>query len=284
MVESNTRELSQVMDQVRDLAVLPHVVFKVLELTTGDGCSVAELEKAISIDPGFSSKVLVLVNSAAYGLPRKLGSIREAISFLGIKAIRSIAMTVGVYDLFVGKTDRQSMRRRTWWRMSIDAAVGAQWIAKQRGYEVADEAYTCGLLHLVGRTLLDRSSDGKYEFVTDLIAKENLNIVDAERIIFGVNHIEVAIHATKTWNLPAAIIRGVDYYPLASEEPITQLQALTSLGAFTSQIATEGFDLEINYQDRAPKWALELLGLELTDTEKIILGANTAMAEAGRRN
>ena len=112
-------DLNALMARMRDLAVLPHVVYKVLEISGNSDSSTAEVERTIVVDPGFSSKLLTVANSAYYALPRKVTSIREAILFLGFKSIRQIAMTVGVYDMFIGKTDAESMRRRTWWWASI---------------------------------------------------------------------------------------------------------------------------------------------------------------------
>ena len=128
---ANDERLNDILRKVNDLAVLPHVVFKVLEISGSSEAPASHMERAIVVDPGFSAKVLSLANSAGMGLPRKVNSIREAIAFLGFRQMRSLAMTVGVFDLFVGKTDKESLRRRAWWRHSIDTAVCCRWLATQ---------------------------------------------------------------------------------------------------------------------------------------------------------
>src|SRR5579859_3602694 len=121
--------LARILARTNEMAVLPHVVHRVLEITASEDAMSHELERAISIDPGFTSRLLVLANSAAFGLPRRVTSIREGILFLGFRTIRSAALTVGLFDLFVGKTDRDSLRRREWWRHSVDTAVCARYLA-----------------------------------------------------------------------------------------------------------------------------------------------------------
>src|SRR5438046_9985884 len=89
-----------ILSRVSEIAALPQVVYKIIELTGTTMTAVQEIDNAISIDPGFSSKVLMLANSAYYALPRKLTSIREAATFLGFKTIRQLAMTLGTLDMF----------------------------------------------------------------------------------------------------------------------------------------------------------------------------------------
>src|SRR5688572_14825599 len=157
--------LEKLLARINEMPVLPHVVFKVMEISGSSEFPAAELERAIVVDPGFSSRLITLANSAYYGLPRKVTSVREAIGFLGFKAIRQLAMTVGVFDLFIGKNDKDSLRRRRWWRQSVDTAVCCKYVAERTKLVSADDAYTCGLLHFIGKTLLDRFGEDSYEKV-----------------------------------------------------------------------------------------------------------------------
>ena len=111
------QRLEAILERVNEIAVLPHVVYKVLELSGSDDTSAIEIERSIQVDPGFSSRVLTLANSAYFGLPKKVSSIKDAIMFCGLKSVRELAMTVGIYDMFMGKQDKASLRRRGWWRL-----------------------------------------------------------------------------------------------------------------------------------------------------------------------
>jgi HD-like signal output (HDOD) protein len=164
-------QAESVVQKVKDLAALPQVVHQIIHLTNNPNASVKDLERLISIDQGMSTRVLNTVNSAYYGFSRKIASIKDAVVLLGFKAVRNLAMTVSVFDLFVGKTDRQNLRRGKWWRHSIDTALCARLIASQVAGVSPDEAYTAGLLHDIGKPLLDRYGDAPYEQVEVLIAQ-----------------------------------------------------------------------------------------------------------------
>ncbi len=114
------------------------------------------MERIVAVDPGFSSCVLALANATVSGYEGTIVSIHEAIELLGNKELRRLA-TRTVLDAFAGKNDRRSLRRRSWWRHSVDTASCCHWIASHTQALPPNEAYTCGLAHYLGKNLLDRS-------------------------------------------------------------------------------------------------------------------------------
>jgi HD-like signal output (HDOD) protein len=259
--------LDDLMSKVDDVAVLPHVVFKVLEITGDCDSPALEMEKAIAIDPGFSTKLLTLANSSYFGLPRRVNSIKEALMFLGYKSVRNLAMTIGAFDMFVGKNDEESLRRRTWWRHSVDTAVCAKWLCKSATKLNPDEAYTCGLLHYLGRTLLDRFGNGSYTQCSHLI-ESGESVITAEERIFGCNHIDVAVSSARKWGFPEALCQGLIYWDAPAEhEEFKAERALTALSSAIAALAKQGrkgSDLDV------PEWAFPLLQLPLNQAESIV--------------
>lgn len=259
--------LGQIMSKVDELAVLPHVVFKVLEITGDCDSPANEMEKAITIDPGFSTKILTLANSSYFGLPKRVTSIKESLMFLGYKSVRNLAMTVGAFDMFVGKNDEESLRRRTWWRHSVDSAVCAKWLSRLAPKMSADEAYTCGLLHYLGRTLLDRFGDGSYTECSHLI-ESGVPVCEAEEQIFGCNHVEVAVSAARKWGFPESLVEGLRYTecPLPDEEFKAE-RAATALSSAIARCAKQGVNQQ---QMDVPLWAFPLLQLPAERVEAIV--------------
>ncbi|HVT13583.1 MAG TPA: HDOD domain-containing protein [Fimbriimonadaceae bacterium] len=280
-IDSLNDPLAELLEKVDGLAVLPHVVFKVLEISASEDAPPLDLERAIIVDPGFSSKVLTLANSAFFGLPRRVTSIREAILFLGFRAVRSLAMTVGTYDMFVGKSDKESLRRRAWWRHSVDTAVCSKALAFFTRKAQADDCYTCGLLHLIGKTLLDRFGNGDYDRVAIMTAT-GVPELDAESRVFGCNHIDVAISAAERWGFPQALVSGLSYLTQPDDDDAGRMpRACTALGSALANIAQyrqqhpgeeDGHEL--------PQWALDLLGIGEERVEMVVEQSIGAIAAA----
>ncbi len=268
--------LAALMDKVDGLAVLPHVVFKVLELTDSLESPLHEMERAITIDPGFSSKVLVMANSAYFGLPRRVTSIREALMFLGFKTVRNLAMTVGVFDLFVGKTDRESLRRRQWWRRSVDAAICARWIASKNNKLSGDDCYTTALLHLIGKTLMDRYGGKDYHPIVELEEK-GVPDVKAEHRLYGYDHIEVAAAAAQKWGFPASLAAALDY--TEPKEPDAEFRAQRACTALSSAIASTVTGGKMD-ADSLPAWAMLELGYDPDNGHDLLEKATAAISSA----
>jgi HD-like signal output (HDOD) protein len=158
--------LESMLDRIEELAVLPHVVFALMEPAGPAEPTAQEIERIICIDPGFTVKMLVLANSSSFKSDESIVSIEQAIDVLGYRVLRTLAMTAGTFEMFVGKNDPYSLRRRRWWRKAVDTAETSFWLAKRAGTANSSEAYSCGLLHLTGKFLLDRYGGGDYSVVT----------------------------------------------------------------------------------------------------------------------
>lgn len=259
---SPEERLELLADRVKEMAVLPHVVFKVMEISGSSDTSAQEMEKVISIDPGFSSKVLVLANSASIGLPRKVTAVREAILYLGYKGVRSLALTVGTFDLFVGKNDRESLRRRMWWRHSLDTAICCRAIAKHTGSPAPEDAYTSGLIHYIGKAMLDRYGEGDFQKVADMV-EFGMEECAAEREVFGCSHVQASVRIAQKWNLPEALIFGLNYAePADSDDPFCEIRASTAIGSAIARIAVAGSsETSEEGLQCLPEWACKILGI-----------------------
>jgi HD-like signal output (HDOD) protein len=272
--------LERILNRSGELAVLPHVVHKVLEITASEDASCHDLERAIAIDPGFTSRLLVLANSAAFGLPRRVTSIQEAILFLGYRTIRSAALTVGVFDVFVGKTDKDSLRRREWWRHSVDTALCGRFLAKTTELVPLEDAYTSGLLHLIGKMLLDKYGGRDFGDVEKRIG-EGMSDSMAETEVYGVDHCAVSASVAGVWNLPGALQSGLRYLePAEPDDPFGALRACTTVSTYIALVAKRGVQ-----EDDVPcaGWALERLGLDPLSMADLVEQGRRSIAEAELR-
>jgi len=273
---SRSNVIERVLSKTNEMAVLPHVVHKVIELTSVTDSASRELESTIRIDPGFSSRVLRLANSAAFGLPRRVTTVHEAIMFLGHRTIRSVALTVGLFDAFVGKTDRDSIRRREWWRHSVDTAICCRNLAQGNPQIGVEEAYTSGLLHLIGKMLLDRYGGENYGLVQKMIENGAEDYL-AEMEIYGCDHCELGVEAARSWDLPLSLL-----YLRAPEptDPFARLRACTLVGSRMALRAKSGEKVD---SMTCPRWSLDQLSLLGTTMKELGAIGRRAITEAELR-
>ncbi len=260
--------VAKILSGGKDLAALPQVVFKVMEITGSDTGSAAELERVIVVDPGFSAKLLTIANSAQFALPRKVNSIKEAVMYIGVRQVRQTAMAVGVFDMFLGKTDAESRRRRVWWRHSVDTGTAARVLSEQFGWCDPNMAYTAGLLHWCGKTVLDKANPGDYEKVL-MVAERGAPVWQAESVVFGCDHRDIAIASAHQWGFSPELADGLHYYARPDDSTRgSNLAAAISVAASVADIALTGRK-DVSRSPWSP-WASDVLGIPDELTENII--------------
>jgi HD-like signal output (HDOD) protein len=262
---SGSDQAEKILSRSGELAVLPHVVFKLLELSGSTENAAVEIERVVAVDPGFSARILALANSSYYGLSRKVTSVRDAVVYLGFKNIRDMALTTGVFDMFVGKNDKDSLRRRDWWRTSVDAGIVCRLIASHKAELDCAEAYTCGLLHYIGKSILDRYSEADYTLVERQVAA-GIPVAKAERNVYGCNHTELAAVAGKKWGFPAAVASSALYLEKPEIEDLHDgYRACVALSNKIARLAVG----ESGSHDDLPDWAMDELGIALEKKEEL---------------
>lgn len=256
---STTPDAEKILKSFGEVAVLPQVVFKISELTTSDTSTAGELEKVIMVDPGFSTKILAQVNSAKYALPKKITSIKDAIMFLGLQDIRQLAMTLGVFDMFFGKTDKDSLIKRGWWKQSVDTANAAKSITNDLKLQQSEIAYSCGLLHYLGRTILNNADPELYAKVLILESK-NVPLWQAEEHLFKCNHVQLGMMAAENWGFPEVLTQGLNYVSKVNDlDPYAKLKATINVANQCATLNTLSLTPDQINPSMFNSWALQTL-------------------------
>jgi HD-like signal output (HDOD) protein len=105
-------------------------------------------------DPGLTANVLKLENSAYFGIPSKVGSLKHAISFLGLKRFTQIVVAACVSENMDKAAEGYDLEAGELWRHSIAVSITAGAIAKLKKDITAEDVFTPGLLHDMGKLVL----------------------------------------------------------------------------------------------------------------------------------
>jgi len=200
-VEGQAVKLEDLINRAGDMKVLPSVARKVMEMVERDDVSGNQLAEAISKDQALSAHLLKAANSALFGLPREITTVLMAVNVLGFKNTRDMtimAATRSVYKRF-GITEKML------WTHSVSAAIGAKTIAGHYAPFVRDDAFICGLLHDVGKVILNNECPELFSQVMMKTYNEGESSIRAESEVFGYTHTEVGSLITAKWNYPKVI-------------------------------------------------------------------------------
>ena len=227
--------LKDLMFEMRSLEPFHGVAARVLELSAKKDVVPSELIDLVQTDPGITSKVLKLCNSAYYGFQREIASLHEAGNLLGVTTLVNLVLTssAGKYFRDCGTSSNATMEKR--WEMCVANAIGSRIIASKHGKVDPERAYTAGLLENIGHLVLDRFMDSSGEAVR-AVAMSGTNLIEAERKVLGMNHAEIGARLTTRWSLPEVLVDVIRHHhqpELAGED--AELAATIHLAEILTQ-------------------------------------------------
>jgi putative nucleotidyltransferase with HDIG domain len=191
------------LDRLKDLPIMPEVAAKVVNLSDSRlEISFKELETIIRVDPGLTTKILKIANSALYARQKEIKSLQMAITLLGFKAIKSLVLLITASSLFPHM--RRTGFHPAYWKHSIQSAFLSRNIAARCGRsDVAEDAFIAGLLHDIGQAVLYNAGPDDYARVLEAKKLGVLQLEAIEEQVFGANHREVGGALLTKWNFPA---------------------------------------------------------------------------------
>lgn len=257
--------LERIRRRVQELPSLPTVVLEVLHSFEDANIDVPTLVGKISRDQGLVARVLRVANSPFYGLPNRVGSINEAVVILGFHSVRSLAVAAGIINQFPPSAG-SGFDRLEFWRHAIGSGVCAKVLAARLGQE-QEVAFTAGLLHDVGKLVLDAYFHEAFEQVLAHRATEDCTMTEAEREVLGPTHAAIGYELARQWKFPLAIQTAIRDHHDPDVEPSRKITDIVHLANVLSNILEIGNAGEI-LAPPLSHGAWERLGLDWDDLKK----------------
>ncbi len=219
------------IELVTDLPTLPVVVAKITSQIANPATNAADIGRLIEQDQALTSKVLRLVNSAYYGFPKQIKSIQHAVVILGFNKIKTIVITASVFEVFKGRQSGELDLRR-FWQHSLGVAIASKASAEMIGAShVAEEAFIGGLLHDIGKVVMDQYQPNIYHPVVKYANDKGILLLNAEMEVMGLSHATVGEWMMEFWRLPPSIVHMVaDHHLPGSSTERRELIASIHLG------------------------------------------------------
>lgn len=195
----------EILSKIGLIPAMPTVIVKIRKLLSNPDVSFKELAQTIKYDPGLTTNILRLANSAYFGFSRSVNSIQHAIVRLGMKRTYELAVAAAVapmtqkavkgYDLLPGKL----------WEHSVAVAIGAEQLASVLNLKAPDYTFTAGLLHDIGKIILGTFVEVDADPIMTLAFQKGVSFDQAEKQVLGINHAEAGAILLEKWNLPECI-------------------------------------------------------------------------------
>ncbi|MDQ6951357.1 MAG: HDOD domain-containing protein [Mariprofundales bacterium] len=196
--------LEQLTQAVKEMPAFPESVNKIVELASDINCSAKQLVRVIEHDPVVTVKILKMVNSSFYSLPRKLTSAHHAVAYLGLNTVKNLAVGIAAVGILSTKS-LGSFNTNAFLHHSLCTAV----IARRLGLKTKDkhhldptEFFVAGLLHDFGKLVFMRNYSDAFVQAIDQSRERHCSLHEVELEILGIDHAQVGGILGKEWGLP----------------------------------------------------------------------------------
>jgi diguanylate cyclase (GGDEF)-like protein len=202
--------LNFLLKDIATLPSLPAIAVRIIQEIKKDTSSINELAKIISFDPALTAKILKVANSSFYALPYKVDSIEKAVNILGLEALKNIALSFVIVRGF-RRSSRDEFNHELFWKRSLTAAVSAEMITSKLEQK-REDTFVTSLLMDIGVVVMYLSRPDDYLKVFDEKRTSGISTFEAERNIFGFDHMEVGGEILKKWGIPENIYLPIEYH------------------------------------------------------------------------
>lgn len=194
-----------------ELPTLPTVASQLISLIAREDATLADIGELVARDISLSAKILKVSNSAFYSFPQQIGSIQQAVSILGMNAVRSLVLSFSFLSIRGGKTPSR-FDFKTFWTKSLASAVATKLILENvKGVE-AEEGFVSGLLQNLGELIFAKTFPGEYETVLQTLERPDRESLVEEESTFGADHTFVGTHVAKSWGFPESLLVPIQYH------------------------------------------------------------------------
>ena len=272
----------EILASIESVPSMPAAAIEAIALLQDPDVDVGKLMQTIEYDPGLTSNLLRLANSAYYGGARTISSLRDAIVRLGTKCILQMVVASAASPLIRPALSGYDLPPGELWRHSVAVAVGAEQVAAALGVQTPDQAFTSGLLHDVGKILLGTFMEVDAGPIINLARAEQISFEVAERRVLGIDHAEAGAALLEAWELPETIVRVNRWHHspegFAGDPLVVDLVHVADALCLQGAIGAGGAD-GLHY--RPSHEVVERIGLTTLAAETAVCGIMQGLSDLG---
>jgi len=211
-------QVQDLLKKTDKLPNVPDVVRELIVLLNDPNANYFDISQKVAHDQTMSLKVLRVVNSAYFGLSRKVYSIDEATVILGINKLKTLVIASGFAN---SVKSVEGIDLKTFWQDSFRVAILAQWLGKHTDLVDAEEAFTAGIVHNLGRLLLHLTEPTIAQEIRTRTKENFISRTKAELDALGFTTQDASKALMDLWKFPPELGEAVRMHkrPFSEEDP-----------------------------------------------------------------
>lgn len=214
------KHMDEILASIHQIPPFPQVVFKAMDIIRNPQYIVSDLVEVIRLDQSITANILKLCNSAYFGLPRKVSSLKEAVVYLGTNQLRQVLLTSGAKKIYDRSENGYSYFAGELWRHALACALMSQVLVRHLRLPLDEnDVFTTALLHDVGKVVLSTYVSQEYAEIEIMVKEEKLPFHDVERRVLGFDHAEIGGRLAELWQFPDSIVAAIRFHHQPGKVP-----------------------------------------------------------------
>jgi diguanylate cyclase (GGDEF)-like protein len=265
-----------------ELPTLPTVASALINLTSREDTTLSDIAELVSKDIALSAKILKVSNSAFYSFPQQIGSINQAVSILGINAVRSLVLSFSFLSVKGGKKSAYFDFQK-FWEHSLASAVASKMILEKVKGEDTEEIFISGLLQNIGELIFAKTFPGEYKMIHCNTEEGEESCSETEKKVMGVDHCSIGYEVAKSWGFPDVLLLPILFHhdPKQYTGQNSKIKATVN-AVYLSDILTNILTSPTpeKHYTKFRKEAKKLLGLSSADINSILSSLHQQVDQA----
>jgi HD-like signal output (HDOD) protein len=272
-------DLLDLFSSAEAIDALPITVTRLAELVADDAHDFRDIAEVVAMDQSLTALLLRRANSAALGGRTQITTVRDAAMRLGTGALLSMALASSVHNRMSGALPAYGLGAGELWKQSVSASLATDVLRMKASVTIPPEASTAALLHDFGKVVLSTHFGAQVLTMLEQAASsEGMDLLSAERAVFGVDHADIGGVVAQRWKLPHTIVDAVIHHHEVDPGMTPTVAAVSLAHAMVPEVLAGQDDDEATGELEGPS-AAETHGVLL---ESLGIGDYAAVLEAAR--
>lgn len=204
-------KIDSIVAAIEQIPTLPKTATDIMDALDSEEVNIDRITELIEQDPALAVQVLKFANSPFCGTIHTVSSVKHAIVVMGLGEVKSLLMVFAVQKFFDSSTVDNDNRKRFWTHSLVCSHI-ANYLTRYFQRPADDTVFISALIHDLGKIILDQYFHKEFLEIIDYITLENTSFKEAEKVVVGLTHYQIAAKLLKQWCFPQKVVMQVFYH------------------------------------------------------------------------
>jgi HD-like signal output (HDOD) protein len=269
----------ELINQTTELVSLPDIYVRIKTVIYDPDSTMSDVSDVLSHDPAICARMLKVANSAFFGVPSRVETVKAAVRLLGTEQVHNLVLAATITRSFSDIPDNL-ISMEDFWVNSVRCGLLGKLLAEKCNSTECDRFFVGNLLHDMGHLIMYQTVPDECQEALITARQSNRPLYLVERELVGCDYAQVGSELMQSWNFPENWVQATRYQNEPGEAQVFGFDAaIMHLAARLKDIEGPASDSAIDLTTIDPM-ACEITGLSEAVVEPVLAAADEQLGSA----